>query len=283
MNVCKYCGNNLNEDDVFCTACGKRVNEDNVNTSPKFLKYGALDYVAKLISRPFTTACKFIDEGQKDSAMIVTIVAIVLQGLLGIWKSNQIVSQLSGLIYTIIDKIRSTSILFGKNMPEMSPDEMRELQQHIMSIKNVMDVPYGKIFFQNCILIITAIIILFISLFLIYNLINKEKVDSFNIYKISIISVFPFIFMEILSVLVSYINNTIGIFVLIVGIAITISILTLLIRNYLLQSGDVAVYVVPIISTIVVFIILIILGSFVRKNLQDLILNLTTLLKNLHI
>lgn len=48
-------------------------------------------------------------------------------------------------------------------------------------------------------------------------------------------------------------------------------------------NGDSAVYVAPIISTIVVFIILIILGSFVRKNLQDLILNLTTLLKNLHI
>ncbi|SKA96217.1 zinc-ribbon domain-containing protein [Caloramator quimbayensis] len=279
MLKCKNCGFNLEEGDVFCPNCGSKQQEESFkdyssNQTPK--SYNQLDFQqiinvsTQMFLKPIDGAKKFIEEGSKQTALILGVVICLIQGFLGIWKTNQIINNISKTIIDFAKSVNSFMSLFnGEYLRDLN--DLVDLTQVIDKIKSLIQLPYGKIFLQNAIIMFVIILVVFIGMLIFTNILSKEKSDVLAIFKISVVSLLPFVYFEILSIIASYITFYLGIIILLFGIFASIISLNRLINIYLISNENHSVFITAFISIIALIVFTTITAKYMRTNFMWLI------------
>lgn len=314
MNYCHNCGAKIEEGDVFCISCGAKqlkdspaeekqfqqnVNHDaydNLNTQRvqqvansypnfknqiDFAKGG--DILLKMLLKPVTGAKEFVENGEKGTAIGITILLVVMQGLLGVWKVNQIISGLQKLAVDFVQRMTAFTNLINPSSSAnpLGSSDIADITNQINRVKPFINIPYGKIFLQNSSLIIISIIILFIILFLGTNILSKNKGETFTIYKAALIILVPTLYFELFSIIFSYLSFYIGFGVAVIGVIISLACLAAVIKDKLNIDENYSAFIVSV-SFIVIFIALSIsLKSFMTSNISDIIMSVSNAIKTL--
>lgn len=319
MAYCHKCGQQVEDGDKFCTGCGARLIEDsNIETKQssqdeQFAAHkntyssnvegstkrpinhtkpsvnqtdfsGVGHILFKMIVAPVSGAKQFVRASEKTSVMGVTFILAVLQGLIGVWKVNQVISSLQSTVISLIKQMGTIFNLIepGATDSLLNSKEILNLTGQIGKVKAIIDIPYGTIFLQNIIMFIVAIIILFIIIYLGANILSQNKNDGFKIYKIALITLVPIIYFEILSVIFSYLSFYIGIVVAVIGVIVSLASLTIVINEELDINENHCTFIVAGSFTVIFIIVSVCLQKFMVSNISHIIMSVTSLMKNLN-
>ena len=128
-------------------------------------------------------------------------------------------------------------------------------------------------------LIIVAV--LFIIVYLGTNILSKNKIETFKIYKIALIVILPVLYFEILSNVIFYISFYMAIIVFLLGIIISIICLAMVIKDELGLNDSHSVFITAVSSIIVIIAILIYTQKFVVPTMLDIGRSFTDILNSL--
>lgn len=276
MLKCKNCGFNLEEGDVFCPNCGSKQKEGNfeeyssnetaLKAQNQFDFQQIINVSTQMFLKPIDGAKKFIEEGSKQAALILMVIICLIQGLLGMWKTNQIINNISKTVIDFAKSINSFMSLFnGEYLRDIN--DLMDLTQVLDKIKSLIQLPYGKIFLQNAFIIFIIILTVFIGILIFSNVLSKEKSDVLVIFKISVVSLLPFIYFEILSIIASYITFYLGIIILLFGIFSAVISLNRLINIYLISNENHCAFIASFIAIIALIVFTAIAAKNMRTNL----------------
>jgi hypothetical protein len=319
MKYCHSCGLKIELEDVFCANCGTKLfdtsesienqtNENHTKVNQESVGYNtsvnskikdaahevansfntvhskkALNVLIKMFLHPVSGAKDFIEKGTKNSVIVITVLLTCIQGLLGVWKLNQFFSILEDMSINLIKSFATLSRLIdGSSSSLPNLDEIHEITSKIGEVKSFLDIPYAKIFFQNSILFLVAIGVLFVIIYLAINILSKNKPDAFSIYKTALIVLVPTLYFEIFSIILSYLSLYIGSATAIIGLIISLACLTIILKEKFLTDENHPVFVTAVAFVLVCIVILMCLQKFLVSNLTDVIAsfrNITDLLR----
>lgn len=317
MSYCQGCGSQIVVGDVYCTNCGKKQVEAStveekqfqqnqqfiehssfVNSNAESLKHevsnhlnlksqinfsGNSDILLKMILKPVEGAKQFIESGEKNFVIGITLLLTVMQGLLGVWKVNQIISSLQDMVVDLIQKITTFMNLIapGSTGSVLGSNEIMEITTQINKVKSFINIPYGKIFLQNSVLFLISVAILFIIIYLGTNILSKNKSETFTIYKIALIVLAPTLYFELFSIIISYLSFYAGLGVALIGVIISVACLTIIIKENLPIDENHSVFIAAI-SCISIFIgVSMCLQNFISSNISEIIISVTNIIKTL--
>lgn len=304
MSYCHNCGTQINENNVFCTSCGaKQVSEAapennqsgefNNNTNNDFnfsetqakvvnsinnFKSGVntaslADILVKMLIKPVQGAKNFIEGCEKNSVIVLTILLAMVQGILGVWKVNQVLSTITSLAIELVNQVASFAGIFSSGLVSEFNDveEILDITRGINEIKAYLSIPYGKIFIQNSIMFLVGVLVIFAVISLAIMILNQKKSSAFKIFKGSLIISVPIIYFEAFSIIASYISVYFGIIIFYIGIIVSISCLAIILKEQLEIDKNLSTFVVAI-SFIASFIILsICFKSFIVSDFKDIV------------
>lgn len=316
MRYCHGCGSKIEGEDVFCTNCGtkqvqassaeeKQFQQNQQSTEYNnfgnsnaqggqhelFNSYATLknqvnftdggNILLKMLIKPVEGAKQFIENSEKGSVVAITLLLTVMQGLLGVWKVNQVISSLQNMVIDLIQKITALMNIIepGSSSKVMGSNEIMEITTQINKLKAFINIPYGKIFLQNSVLFLISIAILFIIIYLGTNILSKNRIETVIIYKIALIVTVPTLYFQLFSVVFSYLSFYIGLIVAIIGVIISVGCLTIIMKEKLPIDENHGVFIAAI-SCVAIFIgISMGLQSFLSSNISDIIMSLTNVMK----
>ena len=266
MAFCPNCGSQLEENSTFCTNCGTKINNNTTTTtttdnttntqaiakSLNQINFGkTFNLIKDSAIKPISGGCKFISEANKEETFFVAILFTLVQGIIGMWKVSilynlikESTSSLSSLIYKFADISIPTNIY--------------------------LNIPYGKIFLQNCALYLVFTAIIFLCIFLFIGKIFQTEKESFSFFKVALISTLPFLISELISLIFAYFSILLAAIILIFGIIFSIALLTLLIKNTYSIGDDKIIFIVSISCIIAFIILLLIYKQIVISNIKDI-------------
>lgn len=293
MAYCSKCGGKLEKDDVYCPSCGtKRIDLDdcinkesgtsqNINMNIN-IKYGA-DVFINMFLNPIITAKKFINNGKKDTTIILTIFVIIMHGILGMWRIGQVISSLNSITLKYLKKmVEFVNLLnIGDSYNSISGDEISQATAEISKIKSIIKIPYGNIFLQNCVLILLSILIIFIIICLVNSLLSNNKPHIFKFYKAALISTVPVLYFKFFSIIVSYLSINFGILLLLFGFIVSLICVAIVINKSLMIPERYIPFVVSFIALIVFIVLLICLQKFILSNISTIMSSIMNNIKNL--
>lgn len=284
MKYCHKCGANVKEGDLFCTSCGTKQNEEvsdnKINLNEKISNtfkqekiVNFKDICLNMILKPVTGTKELIEKGNKSLTIALTIFVVFIQGLLGMWQTSQIFSKFGKIALEFIKKLSTLDNLFqGYSDYGMNNREVMDIQNEIQNFKDLIDVPYLKIFFQNvCTIIVIGAVIFFIT-YLALNLILHKKVDAFRIYKLTIGTLLLIVNFQVVSILCSYLSLLLGTGVMIIGGIVSMISFATIIREVFDINENTTAYLISIFFVVVTVINMILIQKFLLSNISDLIL-----------
>ncbi len=317
MSYCHECGSNIEDGNLFCTKCGAKQIENsraeeiqfhknqnfiqennfsnsqgeqqeefyesyrNIKSQVNFSSLG--DILIKMLLKPISGGKQFIENSEKSSVIGLTVFLTVIQGILGVWKVNQVISMVQNIAIELIQKMSGIMNLIEPNASGklLDSSEIMGITTQINKVKSFINIPYGKIFLQNSALFLMAIIILFIIIYLGTNILSKHKSEPFTIYKIALISLVPTLYFEIFSILFSYMSFSIGTFIALIGVIVSLSCLTIIVKEELPIDKNHVAFIVSISFIVVLIAILICLQKFLTSNIADIIMSVTNIMKTI--
>lgn len=315
MKFCHGCGSKIEVDDVFCTSCGTKqlkespaeerqyqqpMNHD-VHVSPDtqrfqqgmnsytnlknridFTKGG--DILLKMLLKPVTGAKQFVESGEKGSVIGITLALILMQGLLGVWKVNQLISSLQNMVIDLMQKISGFMNLIqpGSSGSALGSREIMEITNQINKVKSFINIPYGKIFLQNSSIFIISIAILFIIIYLGTNILSKNRTEAFTIYKTALIILVPTLYFELFSIIFSYLSIYMGFIIAVIGVIISLGCLTVVIKEKLDIDENYSTFIVAISCIVILIALSMSLQSFISSNISDIIMSVTNIMKTIN-
>lgn len=278
MSFCSECGTKLENDDLFCPKCGTKTSgkeynllendkSPNSNHNEIMDEFGSIGKtILKVFLKPVSSAKEFIEKSEKNHVIVFTILFTIMQGILGIWKTSQIVTSLQSAVLSFMEQVIS---IFNKIQPGsiFNSSELGDMSKEINSIKSAMNIPYGKIFMQNCVLFLLAIIVTFIIISIVISVFSKNKLQVFTIYKAVLICAVPILYFEILSIIFSYISFSVGAIIFILGILISAACFNAITRDVLSLDENLSVILTAVSFVISILAVLLCLQSFANSNL----------------
>lgn len=282
MSYCRNCGSEVNEGNVFCTNCGmaqvsesgaenKRTGNPNGLRQANFSGLG--DIAIKMLTRPVSGAKQFAETSEKNSVIAVTLLMLVIQGLLGVWKVNQVASMLEGTVTKIFNQFVGIVNLISPG--EMSPNEVStgiaEITGAINKVKSLLNIPYGKIFIQNVVMFSVAVAVMFAVISLLIAVMNQKKSSSFTVFKASLIAFTPIIYFEFFSIMVSYLSFYLGIFVFYIGIVISIACLSMVLKEQFYIEDSFVTFIVALAFVLSYVSLLICFQKFIITDITDIV------------
>lgn len=282
MAYCSKCGAKLEEDDIYCPNCGtKRIDIDNGHMSVKQKNMrninvninfkSVIEIFINMLLKPVTTAKRFINGSKKDTAIILTIFIVIINGLLGMWKVNQIFSNINDVAIKFINKIYEISKFVNPGSTTLNGDDMNGIVSEIGKIKSIVKIPYGEIFLQNCALILISILVIFIMLCLVNTLLSKNKPQIFKFYKTAIIVTMPIIYFKFLSVIFSYLSIDIGIALALFGFMVSLVCFAMVVNESLKIPENCILYIVSFTVLVVVIIAAVCLQKFIVSDIGNIV------------
>lgn len=247
MTNCKNCGAEIQENDSFCPECGTKTSQSPIENQNKEKVDQAFEHVIsitkeidvdEIITTLKTTALNpvsggkvFVDKAKKNYVIIITVVLALLQGILGAWRTNQIIS----------------------------------VSQGGFDFDSFISIPYGKIFFGSCLIYLVAVFVLFIYIYLGIRIIAKGKCTSSVVFKSVLISSLPILTCQIISILLSYFSLYLGIGFIILGALMSITTLTVLVREGLEIKDNLCIFIVSL-SFLILFTSFYIVGQNILSS-----------------
>lgn len=296
MKYCYKCGCQIEDNDVFCGNCGAKqaqdsgVNEKNSNNNKENQNYrtnqgnystvssinlsSAKDILLKMLIKPIYASKKFMEDKDKNTVTVISILSILFYGILGVWKIKQLFYSTQNIIVDALQKAENVYKLFSNDRLGSSTSDINEAMIGINKIKQSIDIPYGKIFFQNCIIFAVLVLIIFIFISVGTNITNHKQTSALEMYKISLIALIPFLYFKALSILVSYVSNYAGIAIQLIGIIISIGCLFVLIKDVLGVKEDCSLFIVSICFVVICVAYLFCISKFLYSDIQQIITSL---------
>ena len=261
MNFCKNCGQKINSDEQFCGNCGTTVTENHKSNSSSneaqstknsnFSIY--INDIEKVFNGMLTKPVSTIENCNKvlktESCSILILFLTILFGLFNIWAFSNTTG--------VIDRLFTAS----KSNPVGFESLFGQLSQYITG-----NVYKDKIFFVSGFLFIIAIIVLLASNYLIGKYIFKSSVKLVTILKVIACSAIPFIVAFLLNIVLSYVDLTLGLMVLFIGMLISLISLFRGITKALNISQEITIFIIPI-SCLVMFSVEYIILSKIITNI----------------
>ncbi|WP_010241255.1 zinc ribbon domain-containing protein [Clostridium arbusti] len=299
MVYCYKCGYKLEDEDLFCPNCGAKKatlsditkenstksERNNFNLDKVVNLKSVLDILLNMFLRPVSTAEKFINETEKNIALIITVFVLIIQGLLGMWRISQIISSINSITMNLANRIAGLASLIqpGSSSDPISSSELNTFTSEIDKFRPYVKIPYGKIFIQNCALILIGILIVFIILCLANSMLSKNKGDIFKFYKTALIITIPTLYFELFSILLSYLSINFGLVVALLGFIISLVCLSIVIKESLPLPENVRVFVVSVAAIFTVIVLAICLKSFIYSDIATLVSSIMNAIKNLNL
>lgn len=286
MIFCKYCKQKPKNINKLCENCrSNQCTEDSYNEKTLEEDFNSktdsidLKSITKMIIRPVQGAKTFIEGNSVNSLFVLTMFILFVQGLLGVWKVNSLflnIKKLTTGFETII--MNFISFIEPNSYYKRSFSDMQIIANRMDKFKTLLSISYGKIFFESIILLAIIILILFIVLILLVNIISKNKKDTFKLYKISLISVIPYMYFEIFAIIFCSIKFYISIIIILCGIVVSLVSFTILIKDELQLKDDMCVFIVFISTSIILICMYIFIKNFMVADTYNIF---RTLLKNI--
>ncbi len=288
MTYCSNCGSKVEGNDLFCPNCGAKVNQtsnENGNKAKGEQTFEHIKSVTKQINfteiintlkttalNPVSGSKEFIAKAEKNNVIIITIILAFLQGVLGIWRINEIIGNVQTILSNLLENLSSLATLFGQSSSyNFNSSELDSLNKTIDQFKSIITIPYGKIFIQNCAIYLIALFILFIFIYLGTSILAKVKCTPLTIFKAVLISTLPILTCEIISILLSYISLYLGIAFIILGALISITTLTIIVKESLQIKENLCVLIVSISVLIALVVFFIALQNFSSSDLSNIV------------
>lgn len=293
MKYCYKCGCQIEDNDLFCGNCGAKQTQDG-NTNEKSLNdnkgnenyktsqgnystvssinlSSAKDILLKMLIKPIYASKKFMEDKDKNTVTVISILSILFYGILGIWKIKQLFYSTQNIIVDALEKAENLYKLFNNNSLGSNTSDINEAMIGINKIKQSINIPYGKIFFQNCIIFAVLVLIIFIFISVATNITNHKQTSALEMYKISLIVLIPFMYFKALSILVSYVSNYAGIAIQLIGIIISIGCLFVLIKDVLGVKEDCSLFIASICFVVICVAYLVCISKFLYSDIQQII------------
>ncbi|MBV4417863.1 zinc ribbon domain-containing protein [Clostridium tyrobutyricum] len=278
MAYCSKCGQKLEEGDAYCPNCGTRMENIDTNAEHKNRPNINMDLqvLAKIFInmfvKPVTTAKNFINSGRKNTTIILTVFTVVVNGLLGMWKVNQIVSNINDVAIKFINKIVAMSKIIDPGLGDsLSNSDMNEITAGLGQIKAIIKIPYGQVFVQNCVLILISIVVIFIILCVSNAILSKNKPEVFKFYKTALIVAMPVVYFKFLSIIFSYASVYLGIILALLGLIISLVCFTMSVNESLKISQNHVVFVVSFTVLIVIIVQIACLQKFIPSFIASIV------------
>lgn len=278
MAYCSKCGQKLEEGDAYCPNCGTRMENIDTNAEHKNRPNINMDLqvLAKIFInmfvKPVTTAKNFINSGRKNTTIILTVFTVVVNGLLGMWKVNQIVSNINDVAIKFINKIVAMSKIIDPSLGDsLSNSDMNEITAGLAQIKAIIKIPYGQVFVQNCVLILISIVVIFIILCVSNAILSKNKPEVFKFYKTALIVAMPVVYFKFLSIIFSYASVYLGIILALLELIISLVCFTMSVNESLKISQNHAVFVVSFTVLIVIIVQIACLQKFIPSFIASIV------------
>ncbi|MFD3157997.1 zinc ribbon domain-containing protein [Haloimpatiens sp. FM7330] len=239
----------------------------------------------KMLIKPVTTSKEFVENGNKNTIIELSVIMILLQGLIGVWKLNQIFNCLQKSVIGFIEKINNFMNLFGtsSNNDFVGSSGITDITNEFNKVRAFLRLPYGKIFIESCLLIIVAVIIIFLVTYIASNMLSKVKIQVSRIYKIALISIVPMVYFEILAIIFSYISSLIGIVIFASGIIVSLVCLGILIKEKLPIDENHSVFIVALIYILVSICIFVCCGKIIYAHITDIIQSIRDIILDLKV
>jgi hypothetical protein len=106
MSYCNNCGSKIEGNDLFCSNCGSKVSETPNESQNKEREENTFEHAKSVASQinyaeiinilktsaldPVCGGKQFVDKAEKNIVIIITLILTFLQGILGIWRNNQL-------------------------------------------------------------------------------------------------------------------------------------------------------------------------------------------------
>jgi len=296
MTYCSKCGSKVEATDGFCPNCGARVNQTSNENRSKERMDQTFEHVKSVTNQinfseiinifknsalnPVSGGGQFVAKTQKTSVIIITIMLTFLQGILGIWRVNQIISSVSTILTNFYRNISSLSALFGQNSSYYSVDSgnLDSMNRTIDQFKYLDTIPYGKIFIGNCELYLVGLLVLFISIYLGISIFAKVKCTPFIVFKAILISTLPILICEIISILFSYFSLYLGIIFVVLGVFISIVTLAIIVKESFDINANLCVLIISISGVIALTAFFIAYSYHLSDVVKAIVYKYTTLL-----
>ena len=288
MTYCSNCGCEIEENGLFCPNCGTKVTQtSNKNLNKESVKQ-AFEHVKSITNQinfaetintlktsalnPVSGGKHFVAKAQKNHVIIITIILTFLHGILGIWRINQIISNLQTIASNFFLNLSSIASLFGQSSSyNIGSSDLESLNNTINQFKFLLTIPYGRLFIENCAIYLISIFILFIFIYLGISIFAKVKCTPFAVFKAVLISTLPILTCGIISILVSYFSLCLGIGFIILGALISIITLSIIVKESLQIKENLCVLIVSISSLIALAALFISLQNFIYSDLSDIV------------
>ena len=119
MTYCSKCGSKIEDIGGFCPNCGSKVTQtskinlnkekmdqtfEHVKSVTNQINFTEIINIFKLSAlNPVSGGEQFVAKAKKTPVIIITIMLTFLQGILGIWRVNQIISSISTILKIFIE------------------------------------------------------------------------------------------------------------------------------------------------------------------------------------
>lgn len=275
MLFCSKCGSELLDGSVFCGNCGARQQEVNIDSqqsiqSPIVLAIPSINakdinnhlkqiltIIWNMVIKPVSTIKNLVNTLDQKSTIIVAVLFALIQGILSVWKLQSMISAVEEIIANFGTKLSTSmgsimSPLLGNNYNSLINGDSLGITTAYNQAKQLIKIPYGKVFLQGVILYLIIVGILFLGIFIAAKLLSKAPANTLNIGKVVILAIIPAIGGEFLSIIFSYFSASLGIIVLLLGIFASFTTLIMNIKEAVEIEDDKLVYVLSVIFLIVI-------------------------------
>jgi hypothetical protein len=286
MAYCNNCGSKIDGNDIFCANCGAKVNQKSNENKERIeqtfehaksitnqIDFSEIINTLKTsVLKPVSGGKQFVDKAQKNQVIIITIILAFLQGILGIWRINQISNSLQNIISNFYEDLSSLASLFGQGSSyNFNSNELESLNKTIDQFKYLITIPYAKIFIQNGAIYLIALLVLFIFIYLGISIFIKVKCTPLAVFKAVLISTIPIFTCEIISIVSSYFSLYLGIGFVILGASISIITLAIILKESLNITENPCVLIVAIAWLIALAVFFVVLQNFISSDLSDIV------------
>ncbi|MCB2295469.1 zinc ribbon domain-containing protein [Clostridium algoriphilum] len=290
MSYCSSCGCKIEEDDLYCPDCGAKVDQtpnQNNTLNQNTEKIGhAFEHVKSITNQinfteiirilkssalnPVSGGIDFVTNAKKNSVIIITVMLALIQGILGIWRINEIVNNLQTIALDFFQNLSSLANLLGQSS-SFSFNDLDSLDKAVNQIKLLIPIPYGHIFIWNCAIYLIGVFVLFIFIYLGISILAKSNCIPFSIYKTVLISSLPILSCEIISIIVSYFSIYTGVCFIVLGALISIISLAIIVKDSLQVKENLCVFIVSISSLLTLVSLSITFQNFISSEILNIV------------
>jgi Predicted membrane protein len=292
MLFCPNCGAKLQEGDTFCGSCGAKLNGTSVNTqhniqhqsitkSSSISSISSFNFASNItqiifiifnsLIKPIASTKKYIQTLNQQTILITGAILAIIQGILSLWKLQQIVSLLSKTLQNFASSIGSIfSIVGGTDLGLINDSDISGISSIFGEVKKAFKIPYSSVFFHGIILYLIILGLIILGIYIAAKLFSKNNIIVLNIAKLAILSTIPILGGEFFSIILSYLNFTLGTLALLIGILVTFTSIIINIKEVVEIEEDKLVYALAIIFTLVTACALFTIWKFILSDINSI-------------